>query len=364
MSKHHKKSSSKGRCSTFEHKIQLQLSDANGFPVPGTQFWITLTIIKESNKVTIQFPVINFQTGPVSPSDPGVPLPGGYLYTSDGFLPKKLRPTDLVYRSILAASNNGMSLPFSFAQPPSTLPVPPAGYILSVTNAGAVVVQCAGTFGNIIPMGPQILMPTDITYIVKPKIRLSKNYIIDPGFTNTTQFTNADAANDGIRDSHPNDAFDSVCAWAWSSNGNIADKTNNTLNVFVAIGSINCDGILTIGSPIQLSNFSPNVIAWDTAVAINRTNKNNIIVSYGVINYTLAISYTYRAVSFDGGKTWPLNGPTNIQPTGFVTPGVPGGFGDNRGVASDKFGNIWYGTTNLYDAFGNLINQLTYWISY
>lgn len=86
MSKHHKKSSSKGRCSTFEHKIQLQLSDANGFPVPGTQFWITLTIIKESNKVTIQFPVINFQTGPVSPSDPGVPLPGGYLYTSDGFL--------------------------------------------------------------------------------------------------------------------------------------------------------------------------------------------------------------------------------------------------------------------------------------
>ena len=70
-----------------------------------------------------------------------------------------------------------------------TFPVPPVGYILSITNAGAIVVQCAGTFGNIIPAGPQILMPADITYIVKPKVTLCKNYIIDPGFTNTTQFT-------------------------------------------------------------------------------------------------------------------------------------------------------------------------------
>ena len=31
----------------FKHNIQLQLSDANGFPVDGTQFWVTLDIIKE-----------------------------------------------------------------------------------------------------------------------------------------------------------------------------------------------------------------------------------------------------------------------------------------------------------------------------
>ena len=90
--------------------------------------------------------------------------PGGYLYTSDGFLPPDLRPDKLVYQSNVAASNNGASLPYSFANPPATLPVPPAGYILSITNAGAIVVQCAGTFGNIIPPGPQILMPTTITY--------------------------------------------------------------------------------------------------------------------------------------------------------------------------------------------------------
>ena len=81
-------------------------------------------------------------------------------------------------------------------------------------------------------------MPTDITYITKPKIRLSKNYVIDSGFTNTIQFINPDAFADGIRDSHINDVFDGVTAWAWTSNANIADKTNGTLNVFVAVGKV------------------------------------------------------------------------------------------------------------------------------
>ena len=34
----------------------------------------------------------------------------------------------------------------------------------------------------------------------------------------------------------------------------------------------------------QLSDFAPGLQSWDTAVAINRTNKNNIVVSYGVID--------------------------------------------------------------------------------
>ena len=101
--------------------------------------WI---LSKRGNVVTIQFPVINFQTGPVSPEDPyypaAAPFPGGYLYTSDGFLPENICPNDLVYRSIVAASNNGASLPFSFDATVNTLPVPPVGYILSITNAGAI----------------------------------------------------------------------------------------------------------------------------------------------------------------------------------------------------------------------------------
>ena len=295
-------------------------------------------------------------------------MPGGYIYTSDGFLPECLRPNDLVYRSTVAASNNGATLPFSFTQ--TALPTPGSGYILSVTNAGGIAIQAAGTFGNIIPPGPQNLMPTEITYLARPKVSICKNYIVDPGFTNTTQFTNPFAGFDGFRDSHVNDAFGTV-AWAWTSNANIPDKTNGILNVFVATGAVTPEGTLSINEPIQLSDLPEGFLAWDTAVAINRFNPNNIVVSYGVINEaerllpvpTTPIAFTYRAVSFDGGKTWPINGPTNIQPTGFQVPGVAGGFGDNRGVASDKFGNIWYATTNLFDNLGNKTNQPTFWIS-
>ena len=83
----------------------------------------------------------------------------------------------------------GASLPFSFVATGNI--TGSSGWIHTFNN------QCrrycgpmCRTFGNIIPAGPQILMPTDITYIVKPKVALCKNYIIDPGFTNTTQFTN------------------------------------------------------------------------------------------------------------------------------------------------------------------------------
>lgn len=373
MGKHHHEKTScsdsssnqKKKCNSkqFQHNIQLQLSDSLGFPVPGTEFWITLTIIKEGNKVTIQVPVINFQTGPSADNPIELPalVPGGYLYTSDGFLPKEFHHNNIVPISVLAASNNGMSQPFSF----TVTPAPPyanipTGYILSITNAGGLNVSCAGTFGNIIPVGPQIVLPAEISYIVKPKIRLGTNYVVDSGFTNITQFT-GNALNNGIRDSHVNDAFDGVTAWAWTSNSNIVDKTNGTLNVFVAIGKIK-NGKLKIGKPFQLTNLPPEIMGWDTAVAINRTNRNNIVVSWLQFN-NIPLSITFRAVSFDGGKTWPINGPTNIQPTGFIAPGIPGGAGDNPGMRSDKFGNIWYLTTNFFDDFGNLINQPVFWIS-
>ncbi len=332
-----KKSKHKRECS--KHNIQLQLSDSLGFPVPGTEFWVTLDIIKEDDKVNIQFPLINFQTGPVSPEDPFYPegglVPGGYLYTSDGFLPENVRPNDLVYRSIVAASNNGASQPFSFVSPPEPPYANiPAGYILSVTNAGAIVVQCAGTFGNIIPPGPQILMPANITYSVKPKIQLCENTIIQSGFTNTTQFTGL-PANVQLRDSHINDAFDNVFAWSWTSNSNIHDKTNGTTDVFVAIGTVASDGTLKVGTPVQLTTFAPGDLAADTSVAINRNDKNNIVVSYGFISSSTSTLTIYRAVSCDGGLTWPVNGPITNAPS------FNNG-GDTPGVQSDKFGNIWY----------------------
>lgn len=343
----------------FQHPIKLQLSDSLGFPVYGTEFWVLLDITQDGPNVKIQLPAINFETGPTAnfPQEQQLPpqnlIPGGYLYTSGGFLPEDIRPNDLLPHSIIAASNNGLSAPFSFTQPINTLPTPPVGYIVQVTNAGALVIQCAGTFGNIIPPGRHILLPTEISYTVKPKEKLSENVKISCGATDTTQFSPSVSPFDSLRDMHVNDAFENVFVWAWTDNSMIADKTNGTLNVMVAIGEYK-HGKLHVENPIQLTNLPPGRYAWDTSVAINRTDKHNIVVSWADGNVP---STPYRAVSFDGGKTWPYNGPTNIQPVGTSEAG------DNRGVLADRYGNIWYGTTNLLEFPGGYYNQPTYWIS-
>ena len=231
-------------------------------------------------------------------------FPGGYLYPSDGFLPEDLRPNDLVCRSYLVPSNNGMSQPFSF----TVTPAPPyanipSGYILQVTNAGAIVVQCAGTFGNIIP---RVLRSCyQLILVIWSNLRLSWVKITSFSQDLPTLYTNTTGQ---LRDSHSNDAFDNVLAWAWTDNSNQTDKSNNILNVYVAIGKVKKDGALKVRTPIQLSNLVVPYFSFDTAVAINRSDKNNIVVSWMAFNYSdIAVPLIHRAVSFDGGKTWPIN---------------------------------------------------------
>ena len=74
----HTKSACKNECAKqyapvstkcFKHTIQLQLSDVNGFPVEGTEFWVPLDITKTGSQVTIQLPTINFQTGQIAADD-------------------------------------------------------------------------------------------------------------------------------------------------------------------------------------------------------------------------------------------------------------------------------------------------------
>jgi len=384
----------------FEHKMQLSLSDAYGVSVPDTKFWITLIIVKEKiknsdvamAKITIQIPAINFYTGlyansiyeTANPSSeiidkvPGNFLPppqnGGYLYTTDNFLSKDLRPNELLNLSYFAASNNGNNTAFFYKTNPNPPPAVSSvkypdqipGYMLQITNAGGLVVQGLGTLGNIIPPGSHSLLPTTISYLVKPKIKLahhgtqiSRNEINTAVFPFTS--TNFAGAQLGLRDSHVNDAFDNVVAFAWADNSNVPDQANNsnTMNLSVAMGKVK-NKKLKMRDPIFIPTPS-NHYVWDTAIAINRKNKKNIVVSWLLIdnnspNDGQPTSVVYRAVSNDGGKTWPVNSPTNIQPIGFIKPNIPGGAGDNRGVAADIYGNFWYLTTSLFDVDGNFVN--------
>ena len=141
-----------------------------------------------------------------------------------------------------------------------------------------------------------------------------------------------------------NDAFDGVAAWAWTSNANIADKTNGTIMLLLLLELLIMMEHLLLGTDSIIRSWSKY---YGIGILQLRSIELIKIILWShmellIIIFLLSYTQTYRAVSFDGGKTWPINGPTNIQPSG-----TPSGFGDNRGVASDKYGNIWYGTTNV-----------------
>ena len=75
MTKKHRESSSSSTChpkKEFEHKIQLQLSDSLGFPVAGTEFWITLPLSKkdESDHSVPDHQLPNRTVGPNNPAEP------------------------------------------------------------------------------------------------------------------------------------------------------------------------------------------------------------------------------------------------------------------------------------------------------
>ncbi|HLX53362.1 MAG TPA: hypothetical protein VKR58_05450, partial [Aquella sp.] len=293
------KEESKDEIEIFSHKMQFQLYDSIGLPVPKTQFWVKLKIRKQGKLIHVELPVINFQTGPTSPDDPFTGPPGGYLVTSDGFLPEKLRPTDSVPRSWVVPCNNGVSLPSSFL---NTLPNPISGYILSFTFYGGIIISAAGQYQNLIPPGGQVMMPTDVSYLAKKPKVLCKDFLIGPGMINITQFTDNRALSDGIRDAQINDAFGNLLVWVWADNSTVIDKTNGTMNLMVVTGKIK-NGKLKHRKPVQLTNFPAGVMVWDTAVAINRQNKNNIVVSYAILDHSVTptASFTARAISFDGG---------------------------------------------------------------
>ncbi len=149
-----------------------------------------------------------------------------------------------MYRTWFAGTNNGQTIPVSFSQDFTTIPPPIAGYMLQITDAGALIVQGLGTVSNYIPGSAQIMLPTDITYFVEPKVRLKNNTVLSNGPTNTTQFANVSQQNNALRDPHFNDAFEGLAAWAWSDNSMIADKTESILNLMVVTGKLDKNGKL------------------------------------------------------------------------------------------------------------------------
>lgn len=375
----------------IKHIIELYLGDCYGVFIPNSEFKVTLDLYKNGPSRIVQFPTINFNTGqyannlyelnnPISSNQDGTPgtfLPppcpqnGGYVFTKSGQLPKEFRPTQTMPLTITAASNTPNIIPFDYITNPATPSIPGvsgvtyekqiSGYQIQITRAGDIQIKGAGgTLGNIIPSGPQSILPTSVSYLVDKRKELKRNTKISCGPINIAiygifdGFENVTGGNaENIRDTHINDVFDNVVGYAWSDNSNIVDPVNNpnVMNLAYSIGHVSPDGELKMQSARFLPNIN-NFFVWDTAIAINRTDPKNLVISYLLLDLTNYTAFaTQAAVSFDGGITWPITGPTNLQPASSFS-------GDTPGVRADKFGNFWYLTTNYYDpTFEYVYNQ-------
>ena len=146
-----------------------------------------------------------------------------------------------------------------------------------------------------------------------------------------------------LRDSHVNDFYDGQLCMAWSANPGVTDPaTNNTLNLYFA-------KFTRTENKRKQHQHNPDIPAkaityfnevtnaaslmFDTAVAINRKDAENIVASTSFVLATdLALTYLMAYVSHNGGKEF-------SEPITVAT--APGAL-DCRGPLADKYGNFLY----------------------
>ena len=177
----------------LNHPIQLQLSDAAGYPVPNTEFWVKLTIVYDKPEVKIQLHFITF-TGPVAPDDPfGPVLLQSSGVSNDGiWFPAHSSATELNRLSIRFGCFQQRRHRTFLSYDSSAISSSISWLVLSRFSSWRLIIQAAGAFGNVIPPGGQVLsvVPTNISYLASPREKLGYNLALSTGATNVTQFTN------------------------------------------------------------------------------------------------------------------------------------------------------------------------------
>ena len=338
-------------CTPTTHTIIFQQLDTNAYPLPDTSIPVKLSIYQQGNRIEIQFPDINFQTqsifGPANDIQ-FVIVAGGSLGTLSDPLPECLRPNTI--KTFSCSNNDAYLAAFSITVPPPTIL---SAFNLIIDTYGKIRITGAGSYAGIIPTGGHTFNSQSVVYYVEQMIcPIKKSFIIDPGFTDVTQFGGpfgGQAQQDGIRDSHVNDNFNGVVATSWTGNSD-QNKTFTVMNLYVALGNYNLGG-LTMGSPQNLTNFNPTVqpvpgdftFSWDSAVAINRKNPNVVVASIALFQYSSTIVPLVPAyfISTLGGQPGSWSGPILLDPVNLPYNGT-NTIGDCRGVLADDDGNFWY----------------------
>ena len=320
--------------------VGQSITDNDGFIQLGTVI-TTLT----PNSITLSLPALN--TGTV------------------------IADTIVITGSVLGGTNGGYLTTLAGALPKESWPVEEQAYLVPVQQGGIcsyltylvdtwgqLSIRQPGINNGIIP--PNVLNVTSEVTLYVPKYKKllpdisPKNLIMDSSFTNYSLVANGDV---GYRDSHVNDSFENTQAFVWSKNYDPTDYTNPNQDAIVCIVR---DGV--VHTPINLTHtFITNILStlpagsltviFDTAVAINRKNPKNIIVSFGLIIITPTDLFlpAYIVRSDDGGKAGSWTQPFVMYPD---NPTMVAG--DCRGTAADDKGNFWFSTNQYNSTFTSL----------
>ena len=320
--------------------IGQPISDNDGFIQPGT-----IITGLTPNSIALSLPATN--TGTVIADTIVITgsvlggTNGGYLTTLAGVLPKELWPSE--EQAYLVSVKQGCKCSY-------------LTYLIDTW--GQLSIRQPGINNGIIP--PNVLNVTSEVTLYVPKYKkclpdiAPKNFIMDSEFINYSLTANGDV---GYRDSHVNDSFKNIQAFCWSKNYDPTDYTNSTQDVMVCIVH---DGVAD--TPINLTHtFITNILStlppgsltviFDTAVAINRKNPKNIIVSFGLIIITPTDLFlpAYIVRSDDAGKAGSWTQPFVMYPD---NPTMIAG--DCRGTAADDKGNFWFSTNQYNNTFTSL----------
>ncbi len=323
-----------------------------------THFASTVNIDVNNNLVTITIPSLGFSL----PSAHSIIIPpqvdgnpplfpvnfpgGGFVYTKSGFIPNPYKPplaigVQATVTSTPSAPGPGMIVVITqegnirFAAPPTSGIFP--GGTSGFNGPGYYPIQQSGPF---------ITNPVQISYpLVTTPFNPPANFPISEGHTQQI-YVPFGVLLAQYGDTYFGDINNGFFGSYWIDNSAATQYPFNA-NGLTRMGTIsyqNGQPIVQLQDPVVAISPPSGHSITQGGIAINPTNPNNIVVNALVdSNQALVFAYQlWRAVSNDGGKTWPIAGRIDGPAAGM---GIPTNIaGDNNGLF-DKFGNHWI--TNL-----------------
>lgn len=267
----------RGQGRTLKHSMRLQSVSSRGVPVPYSEFWITIVLTRVGDEVTLRLPKIGFRLGSRT---------GGRLVTVKGRLPHEFRPSGVENVTFTVDSLKQET-----------------AYNVTVSEKGRL--EISGRDG-VLSSGSHSLLPTETSFSRENRRRI----LVDQ------RLSTDPIPKESVEGTFSHDAFDGVVAYSWPG----VDR------LFVGVGAVEEAGV-TLGEVAALK-IKEGTTIQSISVVVSRVEKENIVVAYTLVDKE-GEKISCRAVSFDLGETWQINGYANLV--------------SEPNLRSDRYGNLWYG---------------------